>query len=94
VIAEIETPRLSLPKIESGTGDPMGAVTGRRDLYDIERASFDSATIYDRAGLRTGDGIAGPAIIEQFDSTTIVLAGQSARVDDIGNLIIDTGAVE
>ena len=94
VIAEIKTPRLALPKIEAGDGDASGAVTGKRDLYDIETASFDAATIHDRAGLRAGDGIAGPAIIEQFDSTTIVLAGQSARVDEIGNLIIDTGMME
>ena len=92
VIAEIETPRLALPKIQSGDGDPSDAITGERDLYDFGTASFDVATIFDRSKLRAGDGITGPAIIEQFDSTTIVLAGQSARVDGIGNLIIHTGA--
>ena len=83
-----------MPSARGAAGGDSGAVTGKRDLYDIETASFDAATIHDRTGLRAGDGIAGPAIIEQFDSTTIVLAGQSARVDEIGNLIIDTGMME
>ena len=94
VIAEIETPRLALPKIDAGNGDPSRAVAGERDIYDFETGSFLPATLFDRARLRAGDAIVGPAIIEQFDSTTIVLAGQSARVDAIGNLIIDTGAAQ
>ena len=93
VIAEIETPRLALPKIETGDGDPSIAITGERNLYDFATGSFLPAIIYERAKLRAGDAIKGPAIIEQFDSTTVVLAGQSAEVDDIGNLIIDTGEI-
>ena len=59
-------------------------------LLGFTMSDFLPATLFDRARLRAGDAFDGPAIIEQFDSTTIVLAGQSAGVDDIGNLIIDT----
>ena len=38
-----------------------------------------------------GDRIDGPAIIDQFDATTVLLAGQTATVDDTGTLVIQTG---
>lgn len=45
--------------------------------------------IYDRARLGAGHAIAGPAIVSQLDATTLVLAGQVARVDKLGNIIIE-----
>jgi len=33
----------------------------------------------------------GPAIIDQLDATTVVLAGQALHVDPFGTLIIETG---
>ena len=39
--------------------------------------------------LLPGDRIEGPAIVAQFDATTIVLAGQDARVDAHGILVIE-----
>ena len=44
--------------------------------------------IYDRAKLRAGDRIAGPAVIVEMDSTTLVLPGCVARVDRFGNILI------
>jgi N-methylhydantoinase A len=49
-----------------------------------------SAGIYDRAKLAPGDVIAGPAVIEQFDATTLILAGQTATVDRYGLLIMES----
>ena len=48
------------------------------------------AAVYDRAALGAGQGITGPAIIEQEDTTTPVLPGWHARVDDYGNLDLAT----
>ena len=31
----------------------------------------------------------GPAVIEEFDSTTVVHPGFTVRVDDVGNLLIE-----
>jgi N-methylhydantoinase A len=39
--------------------------------------------------LLAGDQLDGPAIIEQFDSTTIALAGQTVSVDPKGTLLIE-----
>jgi len=44
--------------------------------------------VYAREGLRPGDSIAGPAIVEQLDATTLIEPGDAARVDGAGNLII------
>jgi N-methylhydantoinase A len=45
--------------------------------------------IYDRARLSPGHVVAGPAIIEQFDSTTVLNRGDELRVDEAGNLLVE-----
>jgi N-methylhydantoinase A len=91
LIVEIAVPRLTLPEIARG-GALAQAVKETRPLYDLAAQSFADATVYDRAKLGAGDAFDGPAIVEQFDSTTVVLAGQRAAVDAYGNIIIATGA--
>ena len=90
VIAEIVVPRLELPQIDQG-GDASKAQIATRPLYDLETATFGDAAIYDRAKLTAGDVFDGPAVVQQFDSTTVICAGMSCTVDAWGNLIIDTG---
>ena len=46
------------------------------------------AKIYDREKLRAGDRIAGPAIVTEMDSTTLILPDHYAEVDRIGSLLI------
>jgi N-methylhydantoinase A len=41
-----------------------------------------------RHSVKPGETIAGPAIIEQMDSTSLVLRGQVAVADSSGNLVI------
>lgn len=45
-----------------------------------------------RALLVAGNEVSGPAVIEQSDTTTILPPGATAKVDDIGNLVIDPGS--
>jgi N-methylhydantoinase A len=89
VQAEIQVPRLSLPSIESGAGDASVAAKGKRPLFDIESNKFVDAGVYERAKLKAGQQLVGPAIIEQFDATTVMLSGQVATVDATGTLIIE-----
>lgn len=49
---------------------------------------WHDAVIYDRNLMRAGLRVAGPAIVVEMDSTTVVLPGYEARVDQIGNLLI------
>jgi N-methylhydantoinase A len=47
-----------------------------------------AANVWRRDRLLPGDRIAGPAIVEQLDTTTVVLPGQSARIGHFGELRI------
>jgi N-methylhydantoinase A len=44
--------------------------------------------VYERDALRPGNRIAGPAVITEFDSTTVVLEGYEAEVDRFFNILI------
>jgi N-methylhydantoinase A len=88
--SEISVPRLELSDLPQSSGTLDAALKGERALYDIDAGRFETARIYDRSKLGRGDRIAGPAVIDQFDSTTVVLAGQSATVEDRGVLAIQT----
>ena len=50
---------------------------------------WHEALIYDRDKLHEGLEVTGPAIVSEMDSTTVVLPGYSARVDSVGNLLIN-----
>jgi N-methylhydantoinase A len=47
------------------------------------------AHVYDRATLRAGDVISGPAIVVEMDSTTLVLPDHAATVHESGSLLIN-----
>ena len=67
------------------------AVIGERKLY--AGGAWHTATILDRGRLPLGASVAGPAVIQQIDATTVVEPGASARVDKVGNLRITVGSV-
>ncbi|MEM8547237.1 MAG: hypothetical protein AAGF46_03650, partial [Pseudomonadota bacterium] len=46
------------------------------------------ATLYDRSKLLAGNKIAGPAIVLEMDSTTVILPGHVGTVDKFGNILI------
>jgi N-methylhydantoinase A/oxoprolinase/acetone carboxylase beta subunit len=46
---------------------------------------------YDRAALRAGNRLEGPAIVHQYDSTTVIPPGLTASIDGYGNIVIATG---
>ena len=66
--------------------DPSKAHKGMRKVHlngtDIE------AALYDRGLLKAGNKVTGPAVIEQFDSTTLLDRNQTAYVDEYLNLIV------
>jgi N-methylhydantoinase A len=66
-------------------------------LREYRQAWFESVPlpcpVYERERLDVGMVLAGPAIIDQFDSTTVVSPGQAARVDRWKNLIITEGVM-
>jgi len=65
------------------------AVDEVRDVWIPESGGFTLCPLYAREKLGPGHVIDGPAIINQMDSTTLVLPGQIASVDSYLNLIIE-----
>src|ERR671935_91806 len=82
-----DVPKPRLTAADDGAGpDASGAVVDEHEVY------FDGewlpTRIYDRGRLLPGNRIEGPAVVTEFDSTTVVLAGYEAEVDGFLNLII------
>src|SRR5215472_2457924 len=77
-----------LPKSPRASVDVADALTERRPVYLEGAGGFVECPIYDRRRLGAGHALAGPAVIEQFDSTTLLHPGQRADVDDFGALVI------
>jgi N-methylhydantoinase A len=69
--------------------DAAAALGGRRDVWLPEAAGFVSTPVYVRERLAPGNRLAGPAIVEQMDTTTVVLPGMTAHVDAFENLILE-----
>jgi N-methylhydantoinase A len=68
---------------------PADAFRGTRPVYFAEAgAHLDTAT-YDRAALLAGNRIAGPALVEEYASTTVVHPGDVLTVDAYGDLVIE-----
>ena len=61
----------------------------RRPVYFAEAGDYVDCPIYDRYALPAAALLAGPAVVEEFDSTTVVHPGFTVRVDEVGNLIIE-----
>jgi len=91
VIAIGRIDELEWPEIESGDGDPSRAATLERDvIFDVGGRPQPKLTqFFARAELRAGDRIVGPAVIEQYDTTTVIPPGLRAEIDRFGNIIID-----
>ena len=73
---------------------PKTAFTGRRKVYfaaDGKAGKFIDTPTWRRAELRAGNRIAGPALVEEHASTTVLLPGDVMAVDDYGNLVIAIG---
>jgi N-methylhydantoinase A len=78
----IERPQM--PKLAARTGDP--APKSERPVYF--GAQYLDTPIFERASLPPGGRVNGPAVVEEFGSTTVVFPGQYVEVDPHGILVI------
>jgi N-methylhydantoinase A len=74
--------------VPPGPVDPAGALRERRPVYFAEAGGWADCPIYDRYRLLAGMALAGPAVVEELDSTTVIHPGQDAAVDGNGGLLI------
>lgn len=79
------TPDLAAQEFPTGDGKP--GIKGKRRLF--HKGAWLDADIYDRHSFRADDRVCGPAIIEQDDTTTILLPGWIANCDKAGNLHLE-----
>jgi N-methylhydantoinase A len=81
-------PALNLPAAQLPKGDGNPAAAKMRDSKLWMDGREQDAVIYDRARLRQGDVIPGPAIVVEMDSTTLIESDCIGRVDAVGNILI------
>jgi N-methylhydantoinase A len=82
-----KVPEPHLPEGEPDSSDSSTAVVDEHEVYF--HGEWLPTRIYDRGQLRAGHRLEGPAIVTEFDSTTVVLSGHAAEVDRYLNLIIN-----
>ncbi|PZR36124.1 hydantoinase/oxoprolinase family protein [Caulobacter segnis] len=82
--AALDLPAAQLPV---GDGHPSDAKIRDHELW--MDGKVHPAVIYDRAKLKQGDVIPGPAIVIEMDSTTLIELGCVGKVDAVGNILIN-----
>jgi N-methylhydantoinase A len=66
--------------------DSSAARTQPTRLY--ADGAWQDGYIYDRGKLKPGNKVAGPAIVTEMDSTTVILPDHVGVIDDVGNILI------
>jgi N-methylhydantoinase A len=88
VVAFARVPQVQLRRYPAAGGDAAAARKGERAVAFAELPAPVDCPVYDRRLLGPGHRVAGPAVLEQVDSTIVVYPGQEAVVDDYRNVII------
>jgi N-methylhydantoinase A len=79
---------VSLVEDENGAGeDASGAVQRNAEVFF--GGEWMETPIYQRAKLRPGNAVWGPAIVAQDDTTTVIEPGYRGAVDRFGNILIE-----
>lgn len=82
------TPKPVLRPLHAGdAGGTQSPAT--RDVFWPERQAWEATEIHLGKDLRSGQGLQGPAIVEQDFTTVVIHPGESAKVDQYGNIIIE-----
>jgi N-methylhydantoinase A len=70
---------------------PAGAParpSGTRRLFDPGTGDSRDVPVYDRPGLKPGAAIAGPAVIVEDETTTVVGDGFDAAINALGYIVL------
>ena len=87
VLCSGPAPRLTASR-DAGRPAAGAPRKGARQAYFPEAGGFVETPVYDRYALVAGERIEGPAIVEEFEATTIVAPGDSFTADEHGNLAV------
>jgi N-methylhydantoinase A len=78
-------PRLELPTLAQGAA---AAWIGSRPVYLQTATEATSCSVYRRERFGAGDVVTGPAVIEEYASTTVLFPGDTLTVASTGELVI------
>ena len=82
-------PPLEWPEAVPAQGSPV-ALSRRPVVFDVDgKPERLDTPFYERADLGYGHVLEGPAIVVQYDSTTVIPPGLRAEIDRHGNIVID-----
>ena len=84
LVASARPPAATIPARTTGRLEARGAAPNRDPPVRRGRGP-----VYDGAGLRAGDRMTGPALIDRVDTTIFIPTGHRAEVDAYGNVHID-----
>jgi N-methylhydantoinase A/oxoprolinase/acetone carboxylase beta subunit len=86
-------PELKMPEVDHGSESPDEALRHEGEAWFRVAGKLEAVPTryYDRAALKAGNRLEGPAIVNQYDSTTVIPPGVSAQIDRFGNIVIATG---
>jgi N-methylhydantoinase A len=82
----VEPLDLRLARQDSGAAGE--ALKGYRNIYIPETRGFQPCSIYDRYRLRPDDTVVGPAVVEERESSLVLFAGSTGRVDEHLNITV------
>ncbi|MCY4541013.1 MAG: hydantoinase/oxoprolinase family protein [Rhodobacteraceae bacterium] len=84
-------PKASLVPEETRSPSKAAKPARWRSVWMPEAGGAVECAVHSRSDLRFGHAIAGPAIVEQMDATTLILPGMTARCDAWRNLVLEWG---
>ena len=90
----IATASIPKPNVRSFVGDTSGAdgrPVGERQVFFRERRAWLDTTIYERRALPVGFARRGPALIQEYGSTTVVGPQDDFAVGRLGEICISLG---
>jgi N-methylhydantoinase A len=67
---------------------PLEALLTRRNVFFEKYKDYVECPVYIREKLKPGNSVCGPAVVEQYDSTTVVYPSWKSRVDGFGNFLM------
>lgn len=83
------TDKPAIPKEPKRAEDPKAALKGRRPAFLPGEMAYAEIAVYDGDALRHGNRIAGPAIVEQVNTTLFVPGGFALECDAYGSFILN-----
>ncbi len=87
----VATGKRATLKLPDVSGDKAAVEPARRPVYFEDSSEPADCPVYNRNDLRPGDKFNGPALVQEYASTTVIFSDDNCVVADTGELIISVG---